>query len=575
VNATPVTSTAPVTPRSSEGLSTIRRRTIQILIVVALVQGIFTATFSYFEAPDLAVLLLVTMSVFALAYGVLLVLTQAGRLNIAAHGLALTLLTALILGGGSTVTLAVILTVTVAMLIANVRMYFVYNILTFGGILLSNTLFVRAILENFLGQSGTLVDQSSTVFYQDAVTNVALVVALVGVSVSVRYFRRALFQFFVDAESNANLLRVSSEVGQVTAGITSLDDLLPQAVNYIRDRLGYYHVQIFLVNDTGEVALLRASTGEVGQQLLARKHQLNVGSESVIGRVTLTGEPLNYTDTSAQGVHYRNELLPDTRSELALPIRDGERIIGALDVQSVEPNAFGQNQIQSLQIMTNLLAAGIRNARLFQDQQENVQENQRLYIETQANLREIQRLNRQLTKESWEQFTKERAADSGVTVEGNRLSQDNTWTRLLQQAGQTRQTIVETEGRLQIAVPILLRGEVIGALEVEPDEALDENDAIDIVRAVSERLAVSLDNARLFEESQETTLYEQRINQIVSQYQNASSVDELLQITLAELTETLGAQQGAIRLTAAPTRRDDDPAPPTNGHNGNGHRPGS
>ena len=321
----------------------------------------------------------------------------------------------------------------------------------------------------------------------------------------------------------------------------------------------------FLLNETGDVAELRASTGEIGRRLLQRKHRLNVGSASVIGQVTRTGEALNYNDTQRSGIHYRNELLPNTRSELALPIRDGERIIGALDVQSEQPEAFIGNQVQSLQIMTNLLAAAIRNARLFEQQQANIQENQRLYIETQANLREIQRLNRDLTKASWEQFSGERDGGTTIAIEGNRLSQDLSWTQLLDHAQKTKQPISDDSGRVAVAVPISLRGHTIGAIEIEPDETLSEKDVIEIARAVSERLAVNLDNARLFEESQETTRFEQRINEIVGLYQSASSVDELLQITIEELSETLGAQRSAIRLSTLP-ETSESPAP--NGSNG-------
>ncbi|MEO0565255.1 MAG: GAF domain-containing protein, partial [Chloroflexota bacterium] len=247
--------------------------------------------------------------------------------------------------------------------------------------------------------------------------------------------------------------------------------------------------------------------------------------------------------------------------------RDGERIIGALDVQSTEPRAFGGNQIRSLQIMTNLLAAAIRNASLFEEQQRNLQENQRLFIETQSNLREIQRLNRQLTKDSWKQFTQEMGESSGVSIEGNRISRDVSWARLIDQAAATRQTVTDddTEG-FAIAVPIILRGEVIGAMEIEPSEEIADVDTVEIIRSVAERLAVSLDNARLFEESQESSLFEQRINQIVSQYEGANSVDELLQITLTELSQTLGAEQGAIRLAAIETN--DEDAVPINGTNG-------
>lgn len=377
-------------------------------------------------------------------------------------------------------------------------------------------------------------------------------------AVAIRFFQNSIRLMLDEAERTSDLLRIGSEVGQLTVGMVSLEELLSNAVLFIRDRFAFYHVQIFLLDDTEQVALLRASTGEAGRKLLERGHRLSVGSNSVIGRVTASGEPAIAQDTDQGDGHYRNELLPNTRSELALPIKDGGKVIGALDVQSTRPNAFGTIDVQALQIMTNLLATAIQNARLFDEQQVNVRENQRLYIQSEANLREIQRLNRQLTQESWYHYVTDLGTRTSVAVEGNRVSntESEAWSVIAQQSVQLRQAVVDEreDGHLTLAVPILLRGEVIGVVELEPDsENLDPDDMVEIVRAASERLAISLDNARLFEESQETTQYEQRINAIVEQYQQADTIDDLLQITLSELTETLGADYSAIRLT---TRQD-------------------
>jgi putative methionine-R-sulfoxide reductase with GAF domain len=548
--------TMPAADNQLSGFAQVRRRTVQLLTILTIVHLILVSLLNGLAAPQFANLILASTLAFTVVYLVWLVVAQAGRVDFAASGLVITLLLELYLGGASLASVAILLLLVISTLISSTMLYFAYTTLTF--VLL--TLVTRNDFSPF--REVTLQNE------MDPVVQVGSLAALLAVTITVRFFRQSVERASQEAERTAGLLRISADVGQVTAGVTTLDELLPRAVNFIQSRFGYYHVQVFLLDDSQEVAELRASTGEVGQRLLARKHRLNVGSASVIGQVTKTGEPLNYNDTQRSGVHYRNELLPDTRAELALPIRDGERIIGALDVQSTEPNAFGGNQVQSLQIMTNLLAASIRNARLFEAQQVNIQENQRLYIETQANLREIQRLNRELTLTSWDQYTEERGGGTAIAIDGNRLSQDLSWAKLLKKAQRTRKPISEDNGRKAVAVPITLRGHTIGAIEIEPDEQLAEADVIEIARAVSERLAVNLDNARLFEESQETTRFEQRINEIVGQYQSATSVDELLQITIAELSDTLGAQRSAIRLSTLPETPDTPDTPPTNGSNG-------
>ncbi|MEL6272961.1 MAG: GAF domain-containing protein, partial [Chloroflexota bacterium] len=395
---------------------------------------------------------------------------------------------------------------------------------------------------------------------EQTLTQMALLVAMIAASITIRYFVSSFQRTLSIAERSAGLLRIAAEVGQITLGLVTLDELLPRSVDFIRDRFGYYHVQIFLVDESTRVAWLRASTGDVGQTLIKRGHHLNVGSESVIGQVTERGETVIARDTDQASVRYRNELLPDTRAELALPIRDGDRVIGALDVQSTRVDAFPPGDVQALQIMTNLLGTSITNAKLFEDQRFSMRENQRLYLEAEGSLREIQRLNQQLTRESWTRFVEDMGDRSGLSLEDGQIEHTSEWSNLLTQAGQTRQTITDPsdEDNLTVAVPITLRGEVIGAVEIEPDTDLDEADTIEIVKSVADRLAVSLENARLFEESQQTTFYEQRINSIVEKYQNATTVDELLQVTLQELSDTLGAQQGAIRLSTRMMEETDD-----------------
>jgi GAF domain-containing protein len=378
---------------------------------------------------------------------------------------------------------------------------------------------------------------------------VSMLTALVVVSISVRYFINTALFATQESERSTHVLNATATIGQITATLLTLGELLPRAVELIRDQLAFYHVQVFLVNETGELAVLTASTGEVGQQLLERQHRLAVGSRSVIGRVTQSGEPAIARDTDADAVHYRNELLPLTRSELALPLVDGNKIIGALDVQSTRRDAFQPADIQALQVLANQLATAIRNARLFEQQTQSALENKRFFLEAEANLREIQRLNQQLTKTGWTDYLRDQHTRTGVTLEAERIVQDASWSESLLAATQSREPVSTANGHGQvIAVPVMLRGEVIGAIEVEPGDEMNGADAVDMVQAVAQRLAVSLDNARLFEEAQAATVQEQRINAIVSQYQSVSSVDDLLRITLTELSQSLGAQRGAIRL---------------------------
>jgi GAF domain-containing protein len=397
---------------------------------------------------------------------------------------------------------------------------------------------------------------------EEPVESAGLIVLSIIISMMVRYISHNFQTIATISQHNTEMLHATAEVGQAIGQMLEFDELLNRAVNLIRDDFGYYHVQVFLIDEERKHAILKASTGHVGDLLIERGHQLVVGSRSVIGRVTQVGEPV--LAGAEEGTnHARNELLPDTRSELALPITDGQLIIGALDVQSVESNAFGEADIQALQVMANQLAVAIRNARLFETQAASLRENKRLFLESEANLREIQRLNRQLTGKAWEDYLAAEESLAGITVDGSGKSIESSWTANMVEASQKQRPVVGQGEVATIAVPIVLRGEVIGAIEVEPGTDSRTDDTTEMLRAVAGHLAVSLDNARLFEEAQESTVQEQRINEIVGRYQAALTVDDLLQITLQELGNTLGAQRGMIRLGSPQDNGDEtETAPP-------------
>ncbi len=385
---------------------------------------------------------------------------------------------------------------------------------------------------------------------QDLFRWIIILFVLIVVSFTVRFFIDAAQRSVDNARRNARLLRGVAEVGQILSSLHDAQQIFERSITLIQDRFGFYHVQVFIIEENGEYANLAASTGEPGKQLLARRHRLNVGANSVVGKATGDGVAIMALDTKTDKVHSFNDLLPNTRSELAIPIIENDQVIGALDVQSTQRRAFKSEDIQALQTMASLLGTAVTNAHLFEEQRRGVLEQQRLFLESESNLREIRRLNQQLTKEGWMEYVSQVRSILGVTLEGNRVLNDLKWTDTLAQAAYLRRSVsLSNNGKTgTVAVPLILRGEVIGAIEVQPGDDIQQNDAVEMMEAVAERLSISLENARLFEESQAATIQEQQINDIVSRYQEVTNVDDLLRITLEELSESLGARQGSIRL---------------------------
>lgn len=171
------------------------------------------------------------------------------------------------------------------------------------------------------------------------------------------------------SQRRAHLLEVAARVGRNVTSILDLDELLDAMVNMICDEFGFYYAGVFLLDESGEWAVLRAGRGEAGLRMVASAHRLRVGGYSMIGRAIATREPVIACDVEEESTHYKNPLLADTRSELALPLMAMGDVIGALTVQSTEPDAFDEDDINALQTMADQLAIAIRNARLHQENQ--------------------------------------------------------------------------------------------------------------------------------------------------------------------------------------------------------------
>lgn len=164
------------------------------------------------------------------------------------------------------------------------------------------------------------------------------------------------------ATRQAGLLAAAIEVSQNITRILNIDELLPKTVDIICDAYGFYYAGVFLIDEAGEFAVLQAGRGEAGRIMIENHHKLAVGGNSMIGACTALNEARISLDVDTEKVWYPNPVLPDTRSEMALPLAIGSRVIGAVTVQSTEGAAFSDEDVSSLQAMANQLAIAIDNA---------------------------------------------------------------------------------------------------------------------------------------------------------------------------------------------------------------------
>ena len=331
---------------------------------------------------------------------------------------------------------------------------------------------------------------------------------------------------------NVKIQRRASQfeaLAQVTQSITSIRDLqelLPQIATVISEKFGYYHVGIFLLDEVNEYAVLSATNSEGGRKMLDRKHRLRVGAQGIVGNVTFTGEPRVAMDVGVDAVYFNNPELPDTHSEMALPLKSGDRIIGALDVQSTETDTFTEDDIQMLGLLASQVSLAIENARLFD--------------ETRNALAKAETVSRQFTREAWGRLPAEQnllgyrynlagasPLEKPIELSGPGNGQDN-----------GKQT--ETG---QVIVPIELRGETIGKLLVQSPSGHLSQDQIDIIKAVAERVALSAENARLFEETTRRAERERLVSDITGKIRSVNDPQAMIQTAMEELRKVLGASR--------------------------------
>jgi GAF domain-containing protein len=334
---------------------------------------------------------------------------------------------------------------------------------------------------------------------------------------------------------------IASEIAREISGETNLERLLSSAVNLIRDRFDFYHVGIFIVDDREEFAILRAATGEAGRTMLERNHRLKIGEVGIVGYVIRRGEARIASDVSNDLVHFNNPLLPKTRSEMALPLRRGDHTIGALDVQSLNENAFAQEDIRILQIIADQMAIAFEKTLLVEELQRSVEELDSSYRAT--------------TLKSWRAHLKSSRQKIAYRYRDSRLDSNLVESDQAQEALDQGKPILKAvqqaeqgKTRTVLAVPIKMRNQVLGVVDIHFESTSVSPDLISLIENTVDRLAISLENARLLEEIQQRAERERLVSEVSSKVRAASDVDSVLRIAIQEIGKSLGVSEVMVQL---------------------------
>ncbi len=339
-------------------------------------------------------------------------------------------------------------------------------------------------------------------------------------------------------------LTTVADVAREITRAQNLESLLDTLVRLVSERFNFYHAGIFLLDDEQEYAVLRASNSEGGQRMLNRGHRLKVGEVGIVGYVTGTGKPRIATDVGIDAVYFQNPDLPLTRSEMTLPLIIGDRIIGALDVQSTEANVFSQEDVELFTILADQVAIAIENNLLLQ--------------ETVRALEASQSLHRQYLLQEWgREFDERDLAGFEYTPEGVKTidREDSLTFQKVLEAGEPVliPVIDQPSGKsgVSLAVPISLRGETIGVINIEEtrkDRKDWQKEEIQAVQSVANQVALALENARLFEQTLRRAERDRKVLEITGKIRSTTNPQEMVQIAIEELQHVLKASRAQILI---------------------------
>ena len=349
----------------------------------------------------------------------------------------------------------------------------------------------------------------------------------------------------LDTANQFNLRRARqfeaiSQVVKAISSIQDLDTLMPRITQVISEQFNTYHTGIFLLDNEREFAVLRASNSMGGQKMLERGHKLQVGQTGIVGFVTATGRARIALDVGTDAAYFDNPDLPDTRSEIALPLRYSGQIIGALDVQSLDANAFGQDDIEALTTLADQVAVTINNTLILEEARKSLNESQSAFGN--------------FTRDSWK-IMQPKSLGLGFQLKESVVTPlDQPLTgKHIQEAVASGATVISDKdnGGSNLTIPIRLRGKTIGIINLRTAQQKLTSDDADIAESVTERLSLAIETALLIQTTQHRADVERITSDISSRINSSTRFETILQTAAQELSRALGGSDVLVQIEPA------------------------
>ncbi len=382
-----------------------------------------------------------------------------------------------------------------------------------------------------------------------------------------------------ESTQRALQLEIAVDISRDISGSLNLDELLLKAVTLIRERFEFYHAAIFLIDAPAEFAVIREATGDAGQQMKRMGHRISIGSKSIVGFVSGRGERLVVNDTSKDATYFANPLLPNTRAEAALPMKVGERILGVLDVQGDHPYAFTEDNLRSIQLLSDQLAIAVVNTELFAETQEHLSQHRLLHhitataasgttleeaLEGAVNGLQVtlggdrvailladrtEKLLEVMAVVGYSEDVANLKIPIGTGISGSAALQRRAL-RINDVTKDSRYIQVSPNTRSELAVPLIYRNELLGVINVESEkvEAYSDDDE-EMLGTLGGSLAAIIANARLLEQIREKAERDRTIYEITGKIRKSTDIQTILATTATELNKVVGARRTKIEVT--------------------------
>jgi GAF domain-containing protein len=314
-------------------------------------------------------------------------------------------------------------------------------------------------------------------------------------------------------ENRTRKLHAVAEITRTATTLRDFDELLSSIPDIISSQLGYYHVAVFLLDEQRQYAILRAANTQAGLGMLSRGYRLPVGQLGVVSSAAQIGQPRIVLNMSADASLFQDAELRISQSELALPLKSSDEIIGVLDIQSSEPNDFTEDDISTLSILADQVGIALQNSLSFG--------------ESQRALREANVESTQAAERAWKRY-----ADA-LQMKGYRY--DGIKSEPLKEM---KQRSNENDSLL---IPVQLRGQTIGRLRLNSSDRshIWTDDELLMVKATADRVALALEGTRLLEEAQKRANREAFLSEIATKLGASFQLDSILRDTVQELGQTL------------------------------------